>query len=210
MAVNEAMTARDSRAVNMANGVRASIQHIYAMLWDIIALYEETECYSKVPKGADEDDIWKYMGNRLMEVRREVSRLFLGDATRRRKLMRIVDETEAFARSYEKPGVVKRWKRINPQIIFFDCAFDLQSEEPEVYIEIAMGLTEVQLACYPSEEMLKLRDKYWAGINSRNERDNLRYSRERIFQDELHRTLEAVFENDFALELAIPNDSSTC
>lgn len=145
-----------------------------------------------------------------MEVRREVSRFFLGDATCRRKLMRIVDETEAFARSYEQPGVVKRWKRINPQIMFFDCAFDLQSEEPEVYIEIAMGLTEVQLACYPSEEMRKLRDKYWAGINSRIKRDNLRYSRDRLFQDELHRTLEAVFENDFASELAIPRGDGVC
>lgn len=40
-----------------ANEARASIQNIYSMLWDIIALYEETECYSKVPKGADADDI---------------------------------------------------------------------------------------------------------------------------------------------------------
>lgn len=193
-----------------ANEVRASIQNIYAMLWDIIALYEETECYSKVPKGSDEDDIWTYMGHRLMAVRRDISRLCLGDATLRRKLDNIVDEVEHFVRSHEQPGVVKRWKRINPRIMFFDCVFDLQSAEPEVYLEIAMGLTELQLACYPSEGIRRLRDRYFADINSRIERDNLKYSRDRVFQDEMHRTLEAVFENDFASELAIPRGSGVC
>ena len=34
------------------------------------------------------------------------------------KLTRIVNETEQFVRSCERPGVVKRWKKMNPDIIF--------------------------------------------------------------------------------------------
>lgn len=59
------------------------------------------------------------------------------------------------------PGVVKRWKKINQKLIFFDCAFDILNDEPEFYNDICRGLTELKLACYPNIELIVAREKYF-------------------------------------------------
>lgn len=44
-------------------------------------------------------------------------------------------------------------------------------------------------------------EKYFSEIQKKNEDGNLRYSEERIFQNELLRTLALVFEEDFESSL---------
>lgn len=177
--------------------IRNSIRTIYGMLWELLALYEKTECFNSVPKGADEEDAWIYTDNRLLEVRKEVSRLFLGEKLLQKKLSRIVDETELFIRSYEQPGVVKRWKKINPRILFFDCAFDIMEHCPDEYLKMQLGLSELHLSCYPDQKMEEARKQYFAESKQKIEEGNLRYSEDRIFMDELLATLTMVFEEDF-------------
>lgn len=178
----------------MEHEIRVMIRKIYGRLWELLALYEKTECFNRVPKGADEDDIWDYMGNRLLKIRKAVNQSFLGEKLLREKLLRIVDETEVFVRSYEQPGVVVRWKKINPCIVFFDCAFDIKEECPGEYLKaMAAGL----LALYPDEALAEKRKKYFTKRREKIEKENLRYSDERIFMDELLRTLTLVFEEDF-------------
>lgn len=178
----------------MENEIRTSIKTVYGMLWDVIALYEKTGCYNKVPEG--EGDIWEFMGEKLMQVRKEINTLFLGNGEIQEKLTLLTDETEQFVRSYEVPGVVKRWKRINPRILFFDCAFDLKDECPDQFREICWGFTDFQLSCYPDENLAAARKRYFAETKKKIEERNLRYSKERVFQDELLRTLTLVFEHD--------------
>ena len=184
-------------ALMIADEIRTSIKTVYGMLWEVLALYEKTECYNKVPKGAVEDDIWDFMGNKLLEIRKEINCLFLGEEKLSAKLRQIVDETECFVRSYEQPGVVTRWKKINPRILFFDCSFDLMEECPHLYSEISWGLSDFKLACYPNETLAAARKHYFDEARKKIEGGNLRYSDERVFQDELQRTLTLVFENDF-------------
>ena len=167
------------------------------MLWDVLALYEKTECYNKMPEGEKEIDIWDYMGDKLIEIRKYIDKLFLGKEELRQKLQNVADETEHFVRAYEVPGVVKRWRKINPQILFFECAFDIMDIHPDQYKEISWGLTDLKLACYPDETLIQARKRYFADINKKNEESNLRYTKERIFQNELLRTLTLVFEYDF-------------
>ena len=62
----------------MAKEVRESIKTIYGMLWEILALYEKTDCYNKVPENEKEKDIWDYLGDKLMRVRKNIDMLFLG------------------------------------------------------------------------------------------------------------------------------------
>ena len=35
----------------MANEIRTSIQTVYRSFWDVLALYEKTGCYNKLPEG---------------------------------------------------------------------------------------------------------------------------------------------------------------
>lgn len=136
-------------------------------------------------------------GDKLLDVRKETATAFLGNGELCNKMEQVIDETEQFVRSYEMPGVVKRWKSINPKIIYFDCAFDLMEECPESYKEISRGLTDMRLACYPDEELIENRKNYFAEIKQKNEESNLKYSETRIFQNELLNTLTLVFQNDF-------------
>lgn len=181
----------------MANEIRTSMKTVYGMLWEVLALYEKTDCYNKVPEGEKEADIWDYMGDKLLDVRKTIAALFLGEKELREKLNYIVDETEQFVRSYELPGVVKRWKQINPQMLFFDRAFDLMEICPDEYKEISRGLTEVRLSCYPDESLIEERKRYFAVAKKKIEDGNLQYTEDRVFQDELLRTLTLVFEYDF-------------
>ena len=60
-----------------------------------------------------------------------------------------------------------------------------------------MGLCDAKLACYPDEKQMTDQEKYFSEIQKKNEDGNLGYSEERIFQNELLRTLALVFEEDF-------------
>ena len=64
-----------------------------------------------------------------------------------------------------------------------------------------MGLCDAKLACYPDEKQMTDQEKYFSEIQKKNEDGNLRYSEERIFQNELLRTLAWVFEEDFESSL---------
>lgn len=181
----------------MVNEIRTSIKTVYGMLWDVLALYEKTDCYNDLPGGENGGDIWDYMGDKLLNIRKTIDTLFLGEDDIRGKMTRIVDETEQFIRSYERTGVVKRWRRINPQILFFECAFDLMENCPNMYKEISWGFTDLKLACYPNDTLVEARKRYFAEAKKKIEDGNLKYSEDRVFQNELLRTLTLVFENDF-------------
>lgn len=55
---------------NKKEETKKAIQTIYRMLWVVIALYEPTEAYNKVPDSA-EKDCWNYMSNQLLNNCRE-------------------------------------------------------------------------------------------------------------------------------------------
>ena len=61
----------------MEKEVKTSIKTVYGMLWDILALYEKTECYNKVLEGEKEVDIWDYLTDKLLEIRKTIDMLFL-------------------------------------------------------------------------------------------------------------------------------------
>lgn len=177
--------------------IRLGIKTVYGELWELLSLYEETNCFNQVPEGEDEQDIWFYMGKRIQNVRRTVSTIFLGEYKLLKKLHQIVDETEYFIRRYETVGVVLRWKQINPKLLYFDCAFEIMEEAPEMYKKIRSGLSNFSLSCYPDEEMIVKRKEYFERIWKKSEQNNLKYTKKRIFQEELQHTLTLLFEKEF-------------
>ena len=83
------------------NENKKAIQTIYKMLWDIIALYEPTDAYNSLSYFDIEIDCRDYMDTRLLNVRKELSSLFISDQNLAQKLEQAVDETEMFVKSYE-------------------------------------------------------------------------------------------------------------
>lgn len=176
--------------------IRSAIKTVYQELWDLLSLYEKTEGFNTVPEG-EEEDCWDYVRNRLSDVRKQVDTLFQREEELAGKLKRIIEETEYFAGQCEIPGVVTRWKQANPKLNYFDCAFDLMEKCPEECEEMRRGLTALSLSFYPDEAMIAERNAYFEEIEKRSEWENLSYSEDRIFQDELLNTLKILFEQDF-------------
>lgn len=170
---------------------------IFNMLYDLLALYEVSDGFNRIPGTDNSGGAWSYFENEIDRVRKELEALFLGDreSADREKLETIINETEDFIKSYSIPGVVKRWREINPLIIFFDCAFEIIDE---CGMETARLLHSNGLLDYlPSDFLIIERKKYFAERKNANVKENLRYSETRFFQKELLRTLAMVFDKDF-------------
>ena len=176
---------------------RAEIAQIYERLRGLLAEYTETNCYNVVAERASDPDGLAYTTRRLEEIRDEAAPLARCLEVMER-LARILSETEHFLRQYEQPGVVVRWRELNPPIEFFDCAFELLEEEPELFEQIRTGRCgPLYLECCPGPKDLQRRQDYFAAVRRRFARDGREYSDDAAFQDELCRTLDLVFRADF-------------
>lgn len=177
--------------------INLTIKTVFSELYKIISLYEKTECYNVVPENKSAN-IRKFMEEKFIATHGLVDCSLLGEKVVAAKLHTIIDETEYFVKQYERPGTVSRWKSINPKLLYFDSAFELMDElDEETYLKMQSGETEIKLSLYPDEKLINERKKYFEEINRKNEEYNLRYSEERIFQNEMLNTLKLVFENDF-------------
>ena len=174
----------------------------YRMLWNIIAMYDETDCYNKYPNNKVNNNIKDYLKLQFKNIRKNIMSLTLGLVDLRQRLLNIVDETESFVRKYERPGVVNRWKKINPKIMFFSCAFDIKENHNDFYKEICRGLVPIKLDCYPDEEFCEERSKYFKSIIDDRNSKNIEWNENKLFENELLNTLTLLFEFDFAKELS--------
>lgn len=177
-----------------------AIEMMYTQLRSFLEEYAETDRFNLVPKGVTEDDAAQYVERRLRDIRATVIAPLEEESDLPEKLRRIWVETEYFTKQYEVPGVVQRWKQIDPDLIFFDAAFDLMDEEPEIYDSIKMGLYPFHLNCYPDEAWVQRRKVYFSEVEERYALTGREFSEKSAFQDELCRALELVFQEDFGTD----------
>lgn len=106
------------------------------------------------------------------------------------------------------------WGAINPHLTYFDRIFDLMEEYPETYMYMKVqggqfvyldektlylrDIRHLRIAPeYPGPELVAERNAYFEKIKKRNERENLNWSKEMFFQEELLNTLKLLFEREF-------------
>lgn len=166
-----------------------SVKAIFDMLHDILAQYEASDRYNQIPGEEDSDEPCEYFKDLIENARKKLTSDYLGksDSEEHQKLDRIIGETEEFVTSYEMPGVVTRWREINPRLNHFDCAFELIEE---VGMETAEELyRKGMLEFLPSEEDIEARKEYFGRVERADDAG--------VYQEELLKTLEMVFESEF-------------
>lgn len=116
------------------------------------------------------------------------------------KLNDIINDTEYFFAKHvlyhdvqevvpsEVSSVVFQWSAVNPNLSYFDRVFDLMEKYPETYMVRSH---------HPGPELIVERKAYFEKIKEQNERENLNWSKERFFQEELLNTLKLLFEDAF-------------
>jgi hypothetical protein len=114
------------------------------------------------------------------------------------KLHRIVSEVQYFVSRYERPGAVLRWKQLNPNLFFYDSAFQFKEEiSHEAYLKCQRGLTGYRLSLYPDDELIEQRRMYFEHAKNSALMTNTTFSEDKLFEEELLKTLDMVFEHDF-------------
>ena len=186
------------------NRCSAQIKEIYRMLYEILYEIDESCNYNFVPgKETESIDAFAYYEKRIDAVRNLANTKFLDKRQIRQQLIQIIDETEVFVKSYSIPGVVTRWKELNKRIKYFDAVYDICAENYKLYKavcnrEVAIdNLILLKFDFLPTERDFEERAKYFANIVQKVDDDNLQYSYEKVFRNELLVTLEKVFEHDF-------------
>ncbi|MCI8389474.1 MAG: hypothetical protein HFI35_01975 [Roseburia sp.] len=184
----------------MKNNIQTALETVNKELQALMSLYVETEAF----QGDFQDsDAWEYALCELNRIRGIIRQNFC-DPTDDMPLWqvllcasnayRILDETEFFIRQCEVPGVATRWKKINPRLIYFDCAFELMEKCPDIYRDMRHGLTGIRLSCYPDQELVRERNAYFAAAKEEFAGSGRDFSEAQLFQDELLRTLPMLFE----------------
>lgn len=180
------------------------IKEVYKMLYDVLNEIDESCNFNFVP-GMEKDsaDAFSYYEKRIDAIRCVVNTRFLDKREARKKLIRIVDETECFIKSFSIPGVVRRWKEINKKITYFDVVYDICAENYKLYEAVCnreIGIENGLLFLFdflPTEKDFEEQTEYFSQITKKVDDGNLQYSYEKIFRNELLQTLEKVFEHDF-------------
>lgn len=174
---------------------KEDIRNIYKMMRNILAQYEESCAYNLVPNDCTRN-AFHYYDVMIEKIREEIAISFMEGNEQRNRLLRLLKELECFVKSYSIPGVEQRWREISPQIGYFDCVYDIMEESPEAFLMIVKG-EGLRFSFIPTQEDIQARKKYFEEIRKENHYKNLKYSEERIFQNELLRTFEKVFAYDF-------------
>lgn len=176
-----------------------AVKTVFGMLYDVLSLYEASGGFNYIPGTRDRDGAWGYFEGMIERIRKMVISEFLGQRTGDtfKKLSNIIEETERFVKSFSIPGVADRWRTINPKIDYFDCVYDVIDEMGREAAKQMEQTGILSFRFFPDEPEVMKRALYFRIKRDKNERGNLQYSEERIFQTELLETLAMVFEHDF-------------
>lgn len=177
--------------------IRDGIKTVYQMLWDLLSLYEETNDFYEISLGGQKLDAEHYVQEKISLIKRSIYTNFLGEKEIKNSLLQIIEETEYCVRSCEIPGVEERWMALNPRLKYFDAVFDIMEESPEQYEQMCKENSPIKPAFYPDQKMVEERKRYFHEIKAKNSGKDQQCSTEKIYQEELLRTLSILFEKTF-------------
>ncbi|CAM3597056.1 hypothetical protein ERUR111494_01945 [Erysipelothrix urinaevulpis] len=171
-----------------------SLEGILTGFRDILLKLESSQHFNYIPNTTL--DGFAFFGEWICELNRAIFKLTLGNLELKTKLMTILEEIEFFIRQYEVPGVVERWLEINPSLAYYDVVYQIMDEHPQLYEKIRTKHHSLSFSFYPSKKDLINRNQYFESINKNNTKKNLQYSQQRLFQNELEKTLNLIIDHD--------------
>lgn len=170
---------------------KEKIREIVAMIDGVLRQIDKSSQYNCVPDGSG-DDGWGYYDDCLEAMEHKLVALFCGEEDVEERLKNLIEETRIFVRSFSRPGVAQRWCEISPEILYYDCVYDVLEENIDVYESV-----KELFAFQPTEAQVKARRKYFDAVYEKNAKNNTQYSEDRLFQEEVLRTFGKVVRHDF-------------
>lgn len=168
------------------------VKDIYEQLYDILFLYDTSECFNTIPNQHLRIEATTYFNELMDEVIKQIHKVFLFDKDIREKLLVIAEDTKVFLQRYEVPGVVDTWLQVNPNLRYYDAVFDFIEEDTTLYEKVRNeGYGALHFSFYPTQQEIEERRTYW------KQKAALPYSEATHFKEELLATLTLLFEQEF-------------
>lgn len=180
------------------NGVRK----VYVCMLAFLDLFEDTKGFDCLPKGVS-GKLEDFLDPQIDEIQMLIDSFAEMESEGRKvkkiviysKLQYILDEIKFFVHDWEVPGVVRRWRQINPSIDFYSCERELRAGiNREFYHNTADVIGIVKNL---DDELIGLRKKYYNRIQEKQMQKNRTALGVDMFGEELRKTMELVFRNDF-------------
>ena len=184
--------------------IKQWVNDVYKKIWELLSLYAETEGFNRVPEGEAEENPQDFVKRKMGEIKKIEDSFYLYMDEQEiaeveetfDKLYKIYNDTAYFFNKYFdrnalSNNVVFWWGAVNPNLIYYNRVFDLMEKYPKTYMEIIPLGTEL-----PGAEFVAERNAYFEKIKEQNERENLNWSKDRFFQEELLNTLKLLFERE--------------
>lgn len=105
----------------------------------------------------------------------------------------LLGDINKYIKSYEIPGVSKKWREINPNLNYYDVAYDIMNDDPALYRKIVNKEMKVNLSIYPTNYDNEMRSYYFNDLEHDSKINKWNKSYTRFFQDELKKTLQLLF-----------------
>ena len=173
------------------------VANIYRQLYLLLSEYVRSEAYSYIPE-SNKEDAWDYYGERIDEIKREIQVQLILKPDVQKRLMRLTEEVFYFIRSFSMPGISERWQEIHKPLGYYDIAYEIFKNEPELYRRLSDGeISRVKLSKKITMVELAQRDAYFTKLKKKNESRNLKKREEDWFTEELLNALAEVFKHDF-------------
>lgn len=171
------------------------LKEIYSMMNEIVYKIVPSDHYNFIPQTTHDGK--EYFEEEIYKIKKEIDNKFLDKISISNKLNNILRELEIFVKSYSIPGVVERWKSLNPNLNYFDVVYDLIKDELDLYNSVKNQEYSISFSFYPTPENIQKREMYFKNIEDEDRKNNHQYTYSRIFQNEVINTLKIVMHNDF-------------
>lgn len=180
---------------HIANTIRdkinfGDVNKIYDQLNNVLYMLELSCFFYYVPMSKEDGE--EYFSRIMLDIRKDVDRLFGDNPGVRNKLYELIDEVDFIVNSCEVPGVPESWIELNPRINYFDCVYEVVEDNYELYQRIKYGdLRDMQkkFRFFPSIKEIMARQEYMC---DKKKKYPTRMD-ERLYQDELVETLNIRF-----------------
>lgn len=162
-----------------------TIKDVIFEMRNLLEECESSNFYQSIPKSSI--DGFDFYQERIDYVEKIIQYISYGDDNLQSILSRLLRETEIFMKSYEPTGVVDRWKEYNPNIDYFDVAYDLYETSPDVYQSV-LNSKVMNFKVNVTSESLNQRKKYFDNFDKDGRVNNLKYDRNTILNKEIVKT----------------------
>lgn len=174
--------------------------NILDILIDILSLVDETYYYNFLPNSVSTDiDPWVYWDNCFDNLRKKVWVQYSPASDEALIYIHLIEEVQCFVRSYspQLPKQLERWIEAYPKIQYYNAAYDLMSENMNLYNDIRLGkYPSISLSIYPTIEEFEKRNQYLSDLKLEYSAINAQYTDLKIFSIELIKAFSAIAHQD--------------